>query len=134
MNETVPVARTVVAPQTTMILAEILGLGILVQAAFAGGFLGGHHMWLNWHQRIGDLLVVFPLASLVVALVLRRRQTESSSMLGIRIALLVLVIAVEATGHAGGSLLAVHIPAAVAAMALVVHEGVVSAEGRGSGK
>jgi hypothetical protein len=113
-----------------MLLAEILGIGILVQAAFAGGFLGGHHIWLNWHQRIGDLLVVFPLASLLVALALRRRQTERSSMLGNRLALVLLVIGVEATGHAGGSLLAVHIPAAVATMALVVHQGVTAAEGR----
>jgi hypothetical protein len=130
MSETVAAARTVAAPRTTMILAEILGLGILVQAAFAGGFVGGHQTWLHWHQRIGDLLVVFPLASLIVALAARRRQTESTSMVSIRIALLVLVVAVEATGHAGGSLLAVHIPAAVATMALVVHLGVNSAEAR----
>jgi hypothetical protein len=130
MSETVAAARTVAVPRTTMILAEILGLGILVQAAFAGGFLGGHHTWLHWHQRIGDLLVVFPLASLLVALAARRRQTESTSMVSIRIALLVLVVAVEATGHAGGSFLAVHIPAAVATMALVVHLGVNSAEAR----
>ena len=43
------------APRTTMILTEILALGVLAQAAFAGGFLDGHHMWLTWPLRQLDL-------------------------------------------------------------------------------
>lgn len=45
----------VAAPRTTMILTEILALGVLAQAASAGGFLDGHHMWLTWPLRQLDL-------------------------------------------------------------------------------
>ena len=38
-----------------MILTEILALGVLAQAAFADGFLDGHHMWLTWRLRQLDL-------------------------------------------------------------------------------
>jgi hypothetical protein len=120
MSQPPQALRQVAAPRTTTILAEILGLGVLAQAAFAGGFLGGHHMWLSWHQRLGDFIVIIPIANLIVGLVARRGQPEAGSALFIRVALVALVIGTEAAGHAAGSLLALHIPLAVATMGLTV--------------
>jgi hypothetical protein len=120
MSQPVRVARQIAAPRATRVLAEILGLGVLAQAAFAGGFLGGHHMWLSWHQRLGDFIVVIPIVSLVIGLLARRRQAEATLMLLMRAALIALVIGTEAAGHAAGSLLALHVPLAVATMALTM--------------
>ena len=128
MSEPLPAARQLVAPRATMILAEILGLAVLAQAAFAGGFLGGHHRWLSWHQRLGDFIVIIPIASLAVGLTGRRRQPEPASMLLLRVVLIALVIGTESTGHAAGSLLALHIPLAVAAMALTIWQVTLAAE------
>jgi hypothetical protein len=125
-----PAAPQVKAPTATKVLAEILGFGVLAQAAFAGGFLGGHHVWLNWHQRLGDLLIVVPLAILVVGLMARSLQPEKRSMLVTRIVLLAVVVGTEATGHAAGSLLALHIPLAVTTMALAIWVATVAADGR----
>jgi hypothetical protein len=120
MSQPARVARQTAAPRATKVLAEILGLGVLAQAAFAGGFLEGHHMWLSWHQRLGDFLVVVPIASLVMGLLATRRQPDTASILLTRIALVAVVIGTEAAGHAAGSLLALHIPLAVATMALAM--------------
>ena len=95
--------RSVAAPWVTATLAVLFILVALAQAAFADGFAGGHHMWLSWHENVGDLLVVLPLASLIVGLV-RRRQADTTAMLASRVTLVVLVVAVIATGHAGGRL------------------------------
>jgi hypothetical protein len=122
MSRAIPAERRVAAPRTTAILAGILALGVLLEAALAGGFLGGHHVWKSWHESLGDLLVLPPLLSLIVGLVLRRRQHEAASVLASRIALLILVIAVVVTGHEGGTILAIHIPAAVGTMGLVVRQ------------
>lgn len=128
MNQPARVVQQIAAPRTTKVLDEILGLGVLAQAAFAGGFLGGHHVWLSWHQRPGDFIVVIPLVALIVGLVARRRQPETASMLLVRIGLIALVIGTEAAGHSGGSLLALHIPLAVAVMALTVWQITIAAE------
>jgi hypothetical protein len=77
-------------------------------------------MWLSWHQRLGDFIVIIPIANLIVGLVARRGQPEAGSALFIRVALVALVIGTEAAGHAAGSLLALHIPLAVATMGLTV--------------
>lgn len=128
MSQPLRAARQTAAPRATKVLAEILGVGVLAQAGFAGGFLGGHHMWLNWHQRLGDFIVVIPLVSLVVGLVARRRQPETTSMLLVRVVLIALVIGTEAAGHAAGSWLALHIPLAVALMALTMRQIILAAE------
>ncbi len=128
MSQPVRVVRQIAAPGATKVLAEILGLGVLAQAAFAGGFLGGHHMWLSWHQRLGDFIVIIPLVSLVVGLLARRRQPEAGSVLLMRVVLVALVVGTEAAGHAGGSLLALHIPLAVAIMALTMWQIALTAE------
>lgn len=39
-----PVPR-VAAPRTTAILAAMLAFGVLLEAALAGGFLGGTSLW-----------------------------------------------------------------------------------------
>lgn len=94
------------APRATKLLAEILGLGVLAQAGVRGRVLGGPpHMWLSWHQRLGDFIVVIPIVSLIVGLAARRHQPEMTSMLLLRIVLIALVIGTEAAGHAAGSLL-----------------------------
>lgn len=120
MSQPSRLVRQTAAPRATKVLAEVLGLGVLAQAAFAGGFLGGHHMWLSWHQRLGDFIVVIPIASLIVGLLACRRKAEATSMLVIRVVLIALAIGTEAAGHAGGTLLALHIPLAVAIMALTM--------------
>jgi hypothetical protein len=79
-------------------------------------------MWLSWHADLGDVLVLPPLASLIVALVVRRPHPDTPAMLASRVALLILVIAIVATGHASGDLLAIHIPAAVAVVGLIFHQ------------
>lgn len=45
MSRTIPAATRVAALRTTMMLSGVLALGVLVEAALAGGFLGGHDMW-----------------------------------------------------------------------------------------
>jgi hypothetical protein len=77
-------------------------------------------MWLSWHQRLGDFIVIIPIASLIVGLVARRGKPEAGSALFVRVVLVALVIGTEAAGHAAGSLLALHIPLAVATMGLTV--------------
>lgn len=127
MSQALPTARPTAMPRATTVLAAILGLGLLAQAAFAGGFLGGHHIWLNWHQRLGDILVIIPVASLILGLLARRRHPEPRFVLAARIALVALVIGTEATGHAAGSLLALHIPLAITTMALTIWQATVAA-------
>ncbi len=58
MSHAIRAASRVTAPRTTLILAGFLGLGILVEAAIAGGFLGGQHMWMSWHENLGGFLVL----------------------------------------------------------------------------
>ena len=77
---------------------------------------GGQHHPIGWR--------------VIVGLALRRRQPENASMLAGRVALFILVIAVVATGNAGSSLLAVHIPAAVATFGLVVRQVTIATQAR----
>lgn len=63
MSHAIRYAGRVTAPRNTMRLAGILALGLLVEAAFAGGFLGGHHMWMSWHENLGTFLILPPLAT-----------------------------------------------------------------------
>ena len=130
MTATDLAVRRVAAPRTTAILAGLLALGVLVEAALAGGFLGGSHMWKSWHENLGTFLILIPLASLLVGLALYRRQPEDVLMLANRVVLLILVVTVVVTGNAGGSLLAVHIPAAVAMVGLVVRQAMIAAQAR----
>jgi hypothetical protein len=130
MTATTLAVRRVAAPRTTAILAGLLALGVLVEAALAGGFLGGSHMWKSWHENLGTFLILIPLASLLVGLALYRRQPEDVLMLANRVVLLILVVTVVVTGNAGGSLLAVHIPAAVAMVGLVVRQAMIAAQAR----
>jgi hypothetical protein len=130
MSHAIRAASRVTAPRTTLILAGFLALGVLVEAAIAGGFLGGQHMWMSWHENLGGFLVLPTLASLIVGLALRRRQPENASMLAGRVALLIVVITVVATGNGGGSLLAVHIPAAVATFGLLVRQMMLATQAR----
>ena len=76
------------------------------------------------------LLILIPLASLLVGLALYRRQPEDVLMLANRVVLLILVVTVVVTGNAGGSLLAVPIPAAVAMVGLVVRQAMIAAQAR----
>jgi hypothetical protein len=110
------------APRLTMVLGLVLAVGVLAQGLFAGGFLEGDREWHAWHEVLGDLLVLPPLVGLVVALLLLRRRPEARVVLATRVVLLALVIVVIVTGHAGRSLLAVHIPAAVAVVGIAVRQ------------
>ncbi|NNN08144.1 MAG: hypothetical protein HKL85_02995 [Acidimicrobiaceae bacterium] len=122
MNHTTLVTRDIAAPRATALLAEVLALGVLLEAAFAGGFIGGHHMWLSWHQNLGDVLLVLPLASVAIGIGARRRRREAASSLTTRIALLFFAIVAVAAGHEGGAMLAIHIPAAVVMVGIIVRQ------------
>ena len=130
MSHAFPVAPRVTAPRITMTLAGLLALGVLLEAALAGGFLGGSDMWRSWHENLGTVLILIPLASLLVGLSLQRHQPEDALMLASRLALLILVIAVVVTGNVGGSLLAIHIPAAVAMVGLVTRQLMLASHAR----
>jgi hypothetical protein len=86
----------------------------------------GDQVWHAWHEALGealgDALVLPPLVGLVVALLLLRRHSEAPAVLATRVVLLALVIVVIATGHAGRSLLVVHIPAAIAVAGIAVRQ------------
>lgn len=114
--------RSVAAPRATAVLGLILAVGVLAQGVFAGAFLQGNHFWHAWHETLGDMLVLPPLISLVMALVLLRRRPDRSSTLLTRVFLVLLVIVVIVTGHAGRDLLAVHIPAAIAVVGIAVRQ------------
>jgi hypothetical protein len=123
-------SRGVAAPRTTAALAAIFALGVLAQATVAGAFLGGHDSWHSWHNNLGDVLILPPLASLLVGLTVRHPHRDTRSMLATRVALVVLVLLVIVTGHSGGGLLAVHIPAAVATAGLVARQLLASSQAR----
>lgn len=117
-----PPARAIAAPRLTAILGLILAVGVLAQGLLAAEFMRGSHHWFAWHEALGNALIVPPLISLIAALVLVRRQRDTPSALATRVFLLLLVAAVIITGHAGGGLLAVHIPAAIAVVGIAVRQ------------
>jgi hypothetical protein len=119
---TSPTPRTIAAPRLTAILGLILAVSVLAQGLFAGGFMQGDHRWHAWHETLGNALVLPPLISLVVALVLLRRQPDPPWALATRVVLLVLVIVVILAGHAGRHLLMVHIPAAIGVAGISVRQ------------
>lgn len=121
MNHTTS-PRAIAAPRITAWTGFVLAVGVLVQGLLAGGFLGGDHRWFAWHEVLGTALVLPPLVSLVAALVAAGRRPRTRSALATRVFLVVLVVAVIVTGHAGHSLLAVHIPAAVAVAGIAVRQ------------
>jgi hypothetical protein len=120
----------VAAPRTTTALDALLTLRIFLLGAFAGGFLAGAHLWRTWHEGLGSALVLFPLANLVVGLALCGWQPEPAPLRARRSLLLALVIVVVAAGRAGGALLAVYIPAALATVAVAVRHLVDTAKAR----
>jgi hypothetical protein len=114
--------RTVAAPRLTATLGLLLAVGVLAQGLTAGAFLQGDAQWHAWHEALGNALVLPPLISLVVALALLRRQPDTPSVLATRIILLVLAVIAIGAGHAGRSLLVVHIPAAIAVVGIAVRQ------------
>lgn len=130
-TEATATEKGVAAPRVTAALSGALALGVLAQATFAGGFLSGHLSWLTWHENLGDLLTLLPLASLLVGLATRRHQRDTTSMLLSRVALVAMVFALVVTGYDAGTssgILAVHIPVAVAVVGLVVYQTVISTQ------
>jgi hypothetical protein len=117
-----PTRRSIAAPRATAILGLILAVGVLAQGLFAAGLLRGGHTWLAWHEALGNALVLPPLISLLIALRLLRRHRDPPSALVTRIFLLALVVVVIVTGHVGGELLMVHIPAAIAVVGIAVRQ------------
>jgi hypothetical protein len=117
---------SVAAPRVTAALAVVFLIAVLAQGAFAGGFLSGHHSWLAAHADLGDALILVPLAILIAGLAGRRRRADTRSMLASRVALLVLIVIVIVAGHAGGGWLALHIPAAIAAVGLATRQAVLA--------
>lgn len=132
-----PAAKGVAAPTATAALAEAVAVGVLAQAAFAGGFLGGYHSWLAWHENVGDYLTLLPLASLLIGLTSRRHQRDATAVLLSRVALVVGVLGVVATGHIAADspgMLAIHIPAAIIVFGLVVFQALTSMHALPSGR
>lgn len=117
-----PTRRGIAAPRTTAILGLVLAVGVLAQGLSAGGLLQGGREWHAWHEALGNALLLPPVVSLVIALLLLRRQPDPPSALATRVFLLAMVVLVILTGHAGRSLLIVHIPAAVAVVGIAVRQ------------
>jgi hypothetical protein len=132
-----PPEKGVAAPRATAVLAAALALGVLAQAAFAGGFLGGHHSWMAWHGNVGDFLTLLPLASLLAGLTSRGHERDTPAVLLSRVALVVMVLVVVVTGHAAADspgLLALHIPAAVTIFGLVVYQTLICKQALAAGR
>jgi hypothetical protein len=111
-------------------LVAIFALGVLAQATFAGAVLGGHEGWHSWHNNLGNVLILAPLASLLVGLTVRRPYRDTRAMLASRAALVILVVVVIVAGHSGGGWLALHVPAAVATAGLVARQIVATRQAR----
>ncbi len=114
--------RAIAAPRLTAILGLVLAIGVLAQGLLAGAFLSGASEWYPWHEALGNALVFPPLVSLVAALVLLWRHPDRPSALVTRVFLLVLVLVTIASAHGGRELLVVHIPAAIAVVAIAVRQ------------
>jgi hypothetical protein len=110
------------------VLVGLSGLAILLQGLWAGIFLehdgqrDAASSWIDVHARGGEVALVLAAAAVVVGLVLLRRRRD----LWVGTAGLTVLLAVEA--YLGGlirddskdTLTAVHVPLAMAIMALVV--------------
>lgn len=106
--------------RATQVLAALVALGVLVQSAFAGGFLrafytdgGALGSSLSWHELGANatfgLLAVEGL--LVLATPLRRRTGQLVS----GVVLAVLLTGVIGLGYVGGGAVALHVPLGVLA-------------------
>lgn len=115
------------ALRATQVLAVLVTLGVLVQSAFAGGFLrafyadgGALGSSLTWHELGANatfgLLAVEGL--LVLATPLRRRTGQLVS----GVVLAVLLTGVIGLGYVGGGAVALHVPLGVLSFgAALVH-------------
>lgn len=124
--------RTMTTPDTKNVLFTVLigltALAVLLQGLWAGIFLehdgdrDAASSWINVHARGGDIAIGLALLATVVALVRLRSRRD----LVIGTAVLTVLLALEA--YIGGlirdaskdTLTAVHVPLAMAIMALVV--------------
>jgi len=108
------------------ILNGLTLLGVLLQAVWAGEFIGRHggrQDWVTVHEIGGFVVVVLALATAVAAVALRR--ASSAVMFG-ALGLLVLIVVQTGLGEAitksdANELIAAHIPIAVLVFGLGVY-------------
>lgn len=123
-----PVARGLAsagAVRAFSILNGLTLLGVLLQAVWAGEFIGrrGRQDWVTVHEIGGFVVVVLSLATAVAAVALRR--ASSAVMFG-ALGLLVLIVVQTGLGEAitksdANELIAAHIPIAVLVFGLGVY-------------
>ena len=109
-------------PRLTRAAAVAVIVGVLAQAALAGGFLAGHAALVQVHMAVGGLLVLSGATLVVAGLVGRRRSREPRSLLAARVGVLLLLLVTASAGLAAGGgtrdLLMLHIPLAILSMGL----------------
>lgn len=106
------------------ILSALVGVAtllILLQGLWAGLFLdrtgGGRQPWLNIHSGLGELTALLGIAALVLALVRLRHRRDVVVGTAVLAALLVLAVGAGMAGRGG---LWIHLPLALASMAVAV--------------
>jgi hypothetical protein len=112
-------AISISAPRTTRVTALIVMIGVLAQAALAGGFLAGNGGLTTVHMIVGMALVVSAIVLVIVGLFPRR---DHRRWLTIRLAVLILLVLTGVAGALAGQgtrdLLIVHIPLAIVSMGM----------------
>ena len=117
-------SRIVAAPMTTLVAAAGTVLGVLAQAALAGGFLAGRPGLRDLHEYVGYALLAAAAVVLVAGLIGRRTRPEPLSELATRAALVLTLAATILAGmrasRGSADLLMLHIPLAFAVTALAI--------------
>jgi heme A synthase len=123
-----PIAGVQASPGTVRIFSILNGLtllGVLLQAVWAGEFIGRHGRqdWVTVHEIGAFVVVVLALATAVVAVALRR--ASSAATLG-ALGLLVLIVVQTGLGEAitkgdANELITAHVPIAVIIFGLGVY-------------
>lgn len=107
------------APRVTTIAALIVMVGVLAQAALAGGFLAGYGGLRMIHMVVGMVLVVSAIVLVVVGLFPRReRWPRLAVRIGVLFALLLTGILGLMAGQGSRDLLIAHMPLAIVSMGL----------------
>lgn len=107
------------APRVTTIAALIVMVGVLAQAALAGGFLAGHGGLRTIHMGVGMVLVVSAIVLVVAGLFPHR---ERGRRLAVRVSVLFALVLTGILGVMAGQgsrdLLIAHMPLAIVSMGL----------------
>jgi|1185.fasta_scaffold449232_1 heme A synthase len=129
---TMPTQRTTAAPATASqagmtpyrVLVGLVALGIVLQGVWAGMFIrpgqANSATWVTVHARGAEVTLVLALAATVVAFLRLRARRDLFLGAGALVVLLALQAFIGGLVYKNPGLTAVHIPLAIALMALPV--------------